>query len=325
MTISQSFDALKSDLRSSWYFRVWALGFLIICCAYLAGVIHISSIATVRSAKQNLRTWFSREQSLAFPDFFVSISPDGIMAGESFASTTCQHDGILLTPAACQGGENPHGPPRGHTPPPNTCYNFFFSGVMAMAPQWNNSNGSPMPPSNQATQNTIVCDFKVSTVNFSSAYDIVFGVKYGDVGRALNGENGMYIQSNQGTWVYLNALLFWEQNGTANTLWNSNLQYHSDMSHAFMQGYDFQVTTTIASFFVQNFQVEDDLDSWTVLALFGGLWIGLYFFVFKIFMFFVGFCLANDSKFLLGQVAIDTRSNAPLLSGQSSSGYSGAI
>jgi len=282
-------------LLGSWYFRIYVLVYVAIISAFIAGCVDIATTAVEESDATNIRYWLTNATTITYPDFEVEFAD--ATQGFVFGPSACNLYAAKLTPLNCPDATAP-----------NTCYTFQGSTVQAKAPTVEDG---------PAIGSTLTCTFVIQSplntaVNASIPY-IVWNVNDEaatepelDISN-LEGEVGIYVPPNTDAWLNMGPTYTYEDDddedvtGVPDVAWRVSLNVHGLLPPVNGQNVA-QITMNVNNFIIPTYEAVDLLDNWAVLSSFGGLFVGLYFFVLKPLMFLLGFCFTENSRVLFGHV-----------------------
>jgi len=113
------------DLKSSWYFRLWCVFWVVCTLTVFSSLIILGKRTTKDTEHHELHMWLENASSITFPRFHIRIHSLDDSQGQVFTSKTCQHNKNLIQTQACP-------PFRGTTPPAtNKCFSVLADGVTA--------------------------------------------------------------------------------------------------------------------------------------------------------------------------------------------------
>jgi hypothetical protein len=263
------------DLKYSWWFRIWALLFLIGGIFTFVALIVLGAKSAKSGQEDDFHLWLENATMLSFPRFHFRIGGDSV--GVTFnAGQSCTHNGVQLQFSSCQAWQ-------GVVPPATTCFAVNSDTVYAN----NVANAAP-------NDNRIICQF--NTTGFVTEEDLLVaweleGANYADGGNAYA---SVWIAPNDNAWVMLYPNKLSMKHKTYSE-WYRNLVYHSTVS---TPG-SYAVTVYLGSFIVPHVEAGNTYTGWMAMGEVGGF---AFFFVIlsTIVMALFGICLNNNSKFLGG-------------------------
>jgi len=278
-TIGGFLSAIGTDLKGSWYFRIWLLFAIALTIAGLVGLGEISSASTAEASGTNsYATYFWNAPEINFPNFrFRTIS------GMPIANLVCAtRHGFLVPTGHCEGWSTNN----------QTCRAIY---------------GADAPPAFFARggSNRIVCNFTVpgQVANedlVAWEMDALPGV---NDAIGPNAGASIWIPPFQypGVWVLLSKILI--NNGTSTTEhWERSMLFHSSVGG----GTDYCIETVINTNQVTEYVVQSWWNSisanspssgWYRFGALGGM-IMMMAILHHIIMFVVGFFISNDSVLL---------------------------
>jgi len=282
------------DLRSSWYFRVWALLWVIcLIMGFVAlGILGQKSEASMKYPTMN--TWIENATSLTFPRFHIRTQ-----GSETIKRLECSRNNVVIQNLAC---DLPQGVPLGSVAASNNCI-AVHSDTIEVTNNPNSPLGDVM----------IYCSLTTEGSNPGSL--VVWGLEGQNVGPfGPNAFSGIYIGPNNNSWVVLEKRTVHESvHLPRQTQWSRSLIYHTNGQVPGFYG----ITTIMGSFYVQHMEPDDVFDGWKAFGNIGGF-IFMLVVVHTIVMLLVGIVFENRSEFIKGQTLDDkemSSQKSPLLNG----------
>jgi hypothetical protein len=289
--VGQLFERISvivHDFKSSWYFRVWGVLWIICAIFVFVALIILGAKSTEADREGNWNVWFENATQIEFPGFHFLIQDPT----QTIVYKQCAHLGNPLKLDACSYGGTP-----------NNCFRVVTDGIYAI-----NKWGEPMAN----TQINCV----INTTNFSNNDNLM-------IAWALDPHNDFAsnpyfasssIRPNNEAWVLLEKRVARPRHALDNgdrelTFWRRRIHYQSTEADP---GY-YYVSTIIESFGVEHYEQKDFYDGWQAMGDVGGFAFFLLI-LHSIVMLGVGVFLANDSKFLAGgHVEGTAAEHAPLV------------
>jgi len=272
-TIEQAKQIIH-DIRHSWYFRFWAVFWLVGVLVTFSALIILSRIAHHRQEFPSIQTWIENASSIQFPDFHFHLH-----GNEIFTSFSCSYGNSVLQAQACDFN---HG---GYTPAQNQCIAISGSSVVAYN-QWvdwmSNRVLCAIQTSGSGPQHNLIMSF-----NLEGQY--VAGMTGGAF-------QSTYLGPNNNVWIMLEKGIYQENHNQPEIqLWQKSLLYHSTVSQA---GF-YNVSVIMGSFLVNHWAPVDQFTGWMDLGSIGG--VGFFMVLLQTgAMVIFGIVLANTSTFLTG-------------------------
>jgi len=264
--------AILHDIKSSWYFRIWAtvwIGFSIVAFACFLVLVGISLRA---GQEDDVRVWFVEAPSITYPRFHFRCS-----SMENIESVVCSQNNLTVTTTYCQE------------------VNGVLPDILhCVAVNANNFQVVNEHDDFERHHQRIEC---VVTTNGSMDGNtlIAWEIEGNNVG--VFGDNlyaGIWIAPNDRAWVLLEQGILEQTNQQSPQVsWRRELLYHSTVSNIGT----YNVATMIPSFHVLHLIASDSYDGWNALGDIGGF----AFFMMMMHSFvliLVGLCFVNNSEWL---------------------------
>jgi len=259
------------DLKTSWYFRVWALAWLACALSAFSCLIILGKISRTEGIEKSSRQWFERQDPMHFPDFGLFSAGPNI-----YGNISCNFEGQEVPKTSCPSTFWPV--TRGWP-----CYAFQGSKFAAK-----DNTASDFKT------NKILCDVWTElppTANYSRT-DLLVGWDLTDTHSVgPNSYASMWFRATELGWVLVNKLVVDQISSTP--LWERNQMYHTTESNP---GH-YHIDTVVNSFWVAHVDYQDWYNGWMALGEIGGFCFAV-FILHTIFMAIVGIFLENNSKYL---------------------------
>jgi hypothetical protein len=282
--MGQLFENLRhvvEDIRTSWYFRVWAALWFVCALVAFIGMIELAIRSDEAGKEKDWNFWIENSTSIEFPRFRFRFA-NRSESTESFVGTpNCTHLGQPVTIDTCAG----------HTSR-SKCFVVVGSGIIAQ-------NNIDAPPGEDA----ITCHFNSTGFNETINQLVGWELDHAHPNLGSRYYNTIWLgpRNSPGVWIFLKKA-FLQPQGAMNRelagpngipVWEKSQLYHST-SHT--PGY-YVVRTLISSFRIDHFEQTDSYDGWMAVGGMGGFafWMVI---LHTIAMIVVGFILSNESKFL---------------------------
>jgi len=266
--VGQFFEDIKvllHDLKTSWYFRVWAVLWFVCALMTFIALIILGARSTESREERPLRFWTEHMPSMTFPNYHLRL----VDPNQQFTSVYCYRTGgLLLQTSACSYGG-----------PINQCVQIPASSITVTS-----------TPGQRADATDIICQLNTTSValtdNVMVAWELEPQPQYvGDI---------TYISPNGWAVVELSKEIFRHRDGDR-VDWFKRLYYQSTVN---IPGY-YTISTAIRTFRVGHFEEGEGFDGWMAMGDVGGFAFFLLI-LHKIVMLGIGIFLVNDSKFLTG-------------------------
>jgi len=227
-------------------------------------------------------SWTTTTGQLSFPKFQLSAVTNSFFGASapSISSISCLHNNKTV-----KAGDNCSGASNN-----NTCVLINGNDVVASP-----SDKNPDAQRIDCTVNVNITGMNLTAQQINNLF-LVWNLDNPNVENfGSNSYAPMYLSPNSKMWVLITPV---EYDG--NLAWERQQQFHGS-EQASNTNVAFYVTTIINSFTYWSFKQRDPSvhDGWNTAASTGGYAFFLYL-IHTIFMFFVGFALANDSIVLGG-------------------------
>jgi uncharacterized membrane protein len=257
-------DQIIDDLKSSWYFRLFAVLWLISFIMFWVSIGVFGERSQTGSKEPAWRLWFENDtkSGIEYPPFHFRLPRHERNVTIDYAS--CQWSAITLVKQACADGE-----------PMTRCISFETSGFGA----------SPAEDWLRCTINT------TATADWREDRLIEFDTNH-NINRTRPGSS-LFIGPNRFALVTLHKTMVRRSSGKDFPLWQKQLQYHSSV----WTNHTFHVVLSFASFETIHLEQYDFYTGWMGVADIGGFMFFMTILV-AIGMVAVGCVFSNDSKFL---------------------------
>jgi len=262
-----------SDLRQSWYFRVWAFAWLVLALVTFSALIILSKDSSRAQNEEDIAFWVENATQITFPRFHLRMDHRG---NEKF-----------LTPPYCTyGANNLVGSPcqsfMGFQPPLNQCVAFNSNDYVALN-DW--TRGDSRIYCEATTTGSGYNGNLMMAFEFEGQNTFSFGAgAFMSTWFAPNDMTRIQLQKN---------VLQKTRNEPTVDLWATNLIYESTN----FQPNLYNLTLIMQSFYVNYFQPRNNYNGWMAVGNIGG--VGYFMVcVHVLFTIIIGFFLANTSNFL---------------------------
>jgi len=269
MDTRKNFEAIIHDLKHSWYFRIYALFWLVFALAVLSCLIILGQKSTKDLKEKDIRVWVENATSVAFPQFHFRV---GGGENQQILSYNCWHSLSPIQTQPCSNGS-----------PLRSCFAVNSSLIFAH----NNY------VSEQLEDERIYCN--ITTINATGDTLLAFEIEGTNI--AVYGGNSyasVWVAPNAFAWVMLQKSIYTPSSGPVLTEWERTLLYHDDEIAGVGQ---FTIAVIIGSFAVQHWDQIDSYTGWMAAGDIGGFSF-LCIIVHTILMILIGICMPNDSIFL---------------------------
>jgi len=260
------------DLTASWYFRIWAVTWLILALTTFSGMIILSKTSNQAQKQNDVVFWVENVTSIQFPRFHLRLDHRSSVIFHD--SPQCVLGGQVLTAGPCQMW-------MGFQPAMNQCVAFNSNSFTAQ-----NSFGG-------WETNRILCE----AVTYGEGNDMI--------SFELEGINvfGIAAMAYEPTWFAPNDQIavmlgksIWHSSSGWVELWNKNLFYHSTMSVPNF----YNLSVILQDFWVRVYEPRDTYNGWMAVGSIGG--VGFFMTcLHTLVMIIVGLFMANNSTFLNGE------------------------
>jgi len=268
---------LIEDLKTSWYFRIYGLLWLVCAIVSFVGLVVLAHYSRYAQEHQQWLSWWAKDAQLNYPDFYVSLLP-GENSTDEIQSSICYFG--LRT--------NPQNVPITNclTAPLTQCLIIKASTFVALP---NPAQGTFF----NSPETQITCDVNTKILNPAIDNSIL----------AMGVTNDYVKTSEPSAYLYNGTItqISIEQNVIVSKIHPKYTWY--DVQSVPMSnvnpyaGYSFVVR--FGNLWTQTSQETDTFNGWMGVGEIGGFFFFLYV-IHSILMAFIGLCLTNDSKFLGG-------------------------
>jgi len=254
-----------NDLKSSWYFRVWLVLWILLMVVWWVALGILSDHSEKASKHKVQQYYVEHESKIRFPEFRLRFK---LQPGQMLSEFNC-----FYGDPAVAGATVPVGAIASLCEFNDTCISVASQTVEACA--------TYSPKCNDR----LVCVLNVTgaVTPFLVAWELLQGERIG-----FNEYAQVWIQANDAAWVLLTKEVHHDKVG-----WNRELVYHS----ANFPNTYWGIVTIINTFNVEHYEELDLYNGWQATADIGGFIMFLL--IFHTFtMFIVGVFFENDSTFL---------------------------
>jgi len=262
------FQLIWEDIKTSWYFRIYAITWLLFAVTTFSSLIILGQRATAGQSRGIWSLWIENAATgLTFPPFTVRLADDEQQ--NIIDSVVCRgSDGYLnLVPTEpCPDG----------SPYPSKCVYVQADHASAATP----------------TDNGFDCYFNV-TAPASNMQDKILLIQINETNSF--GPSTLYVNPNSNAWVSIGKTGVNDgSSAQENFIYHLSLTYRTTV----IQGDFFNVHFAYDSFSVFHWFKSMGYDTWLSVGGIGGF---AFFMVIlhTAFMWLIGLCLTNDSKFLI--------------------------
>jgi len=269
-------QAIQDDLKHSWYFRIWALLWLLCAVLVFSALIILGGRSSEMQKEPSWRPWIKKVDEIEFPSFTVQTMPnetfDFIFTKQCTYSPNGQHS-LLIPTSACDGESEAQ------------CTLFDAAEVYATP-----------------TNNRISCEF-----NITSPVGTDRTLLFTAVQTAENSQTPeLYIQPTANAQITVQPTITKETGKKAETHWDIRLNYKSSI----IENEFFIIEIVVGNFNVFHFEEDAWYDGWMSAGEIGGFAFFLYI-LHTMAMLIVGIFLENNSTFLAGSTERSKYANIP--------------
>jgi len=273
--ISVKGQMISEDLKHSWYFRIWALLWLLCALLAFSALIILGGRSAEMAKEPGWRSWMQKETEINFPLFQIKT-----LSNETFdfiQTFRCKHvsSGIelLIPTSACDGKSEAQ------------CILFDTAGV----------NATP-------DNNEILCEFNITSPVGEDRTIEFLAMQTADE----RPPPSLFIQPTANAQIVVQPTIMQAKGEKQETHWDARLNYKSSVQ----ENTFFMIQIIMGSFTVMHFEEDAWYDGWMSLGEVGGFAFFLYI-LHTIAMTLVGFFLENNSTFLAGNSERTKYSNIP--------------
>jgi len=258
---------ITEDLKTSWYFRIWAFLWLVCAIVSFVALIIISEASRIEGEEGSARIWFERTPKINFPDFFIFAPRD-----MKIQSSVCAFQGKVIAQTDCTGWAHDAG---------HSCVAFTGSAQQAY---WD---------SKDFYTNRIDCNITTDLTRWNFTEDMLIG--WDLLHTHPGGDNALgpiWVRPTELSWVLITKKE-WNSKQGSGAFWDRVLEYHETQS---IPG-RYRIQTVIDAFFVEHIDYGTHDNGWRALGSIGGFAFFTYI-LHTIVLSIVGLCINNDSHFL---------------------------
>jgi len=261
------FGDIVEDLKASWYFRIWAVLWLVCAIVSFVSLIIISEASRIEGEEGSLRIWFERTPNVAFPDFQIFAPHD-----MKILTSQCAFMGKTVAQKGCVGWvvDTQH-----------SCVAFTGSSVSAF---WDPKEFSSM---------RIDCNITTDLTQWNRTEDMLVGWDLVNTHPAGDNSLGpLWIAPNNLAWVLLTKKEL-QTKDFSGVMWDRVLSYQESQGTPGK----YRIQSVMDKLFVEHYEYGTHDNGWRALGTIGGFAFFTYI-LHTIVMAVVGLCLDNDSHFL---------------------------
>jgi len=272
---------ILDDLKSSWYFRIWAFLWFVLVIVAFAALILIGMKSERNLKHEEFSMWIENASSIDFPAFHVRVHDpyEREPYQQTFNNVTCDHGGFPLTTTTCK-------PYHGQVLPKTVCFAIQGNGITAV-----NKLGSHDTDFVRCRINSTVTSFHQNTL---VAYELE-----DDNAARFSGDQfpQLWIGPSADAWVELEKNIIRTREGKDFVDWGRKVVYLSNSRTNTTEYLIYDIITVIPSFRVNHVELRDPEIGWMAAGEVGGFaFLGVI--IHTIVMMLFGICLDNDSRFL---------------------------
>jgi hypothetical protein len=258
--ISVKFADLADDLKHSWYFRFWALFWVVCALVGFSAMILYGARSSEDEAEKGWRMWVKEENSIALPQFEFKTEQDE--TGNVIQTASCAWKDAMLIPSG----------PCNDTTSIQQCVKFDPTGVKL-----------------QKDDNFLNCVVNMTAATGADTL-LAFRISPGsDMGHHL----WAHLQPSNRAYIDLRlSRVKWNSKGY-HDFWSTQVDYRTSTATKYV----YVAILRIESFLVFNYEKTDWYTGWMAAADIGGFAFFLVILHFIV-MTFLNIFMENNSKFL---------------------------
>jgi len=249
--------AIIEDLKTSWYFRVWAALWFVCALMSFVVLIILGARSNTAAKEKDFNVWVENATEITFPRFHFRLSEHSEQ-GETFETSTfhCKRNGASVLHSQCASW-------RGNAPEPQTkCIAVNADGITVQQ-----KYHEPFDLLR------IQCSFKTKGYNPSKNSLVALELE-GHYAHFGNAEASLHISPTQNAHVYLSkSVISLEKHKTFDS-WRKQLVYHSTVHNPG----EYTVSVILRSFHIEHIEQSDFYPGWVAVGD-----IGTKFFIFTYF------------------------------------------
>eukprot|EP01114_Cavostelium_apophysatum_P017802 TRINITY_DN536_c0_g1_i1.p1 TRINITY_DN536_c0_g1~~TRINITY_DN536_c0_g1_i1.p1 ORF type:complete len:314 (+),score=37.55 TRINITY_DN536_c0_g1_i1:61-942(+) len=267
---AENLKRIVSDLKSNWYFRVWAL--IWVTCAIVAFVGLIVLGNDSRKAKQHkdLKIWMENATQIQYPRFHFRTEGDEIIT-----YVNCTVDGQVI--------------------PIDDCQEWHGVEVDTLHCRAVRADQYSMVQNNWVPADMLGISCNVQTIGNNTQEGNLIAWEIEGKNMFVGGDpyETQWIAPTNGSWIQLIKGETETKDHGNITTWERNLIYHTNVH---TKGY-YHVRVVIESWLIRHFSFVVTYNGWQAVGGIGGIAFFLVL-IHTAFMAVIGFCFGNDSSFL---------------------------
>jgi len=264
------------DIKTSWYFRIWTAVWIVCAIVAFVALGELSNSSVQAREKPGWRIWIERKSQNNYPDFVITLLPHENLTGDAMNAVDCFFGptGVPVPQTTCPGNT-----------PLSVCR--VVQGTTFFAKDTDESTFYPVSYNRDA----IYCGINL-TANNNTVDDRVVAV-------AIVGENKPtpeFISPNKVGELRIEQEILDFRGGKSEVHYSTQLGWVDNVSPFYTMG----VIMRYSHLRVLHFEETNYFNGWMGIGAIGGFAFFMYL-LHTLFMFFVGICVPNTSKFLNGQ------------------------
>jgi hypothetical protein len=264
------------DLKTSWYFRIYAATWLFLALWVFIALIVLGNKSSEAGSEQGFVTWPQSENQINFPDFNFRLATDEATQYQ-ILSVVCKYNSTDVT-----------------APTPNAVVETC-KGTETAKP-WCQTVKASAYTATKKHNEYVFCQVKTNAAPGPPTPDRVLGFEiFND---AEYGAAFTWMHPSDNAWILLTKTELKFEGGSAHERWKRDLVYHSTTA---ADEDSYNVIIKMNDFHVIHYSQQNQYNRWMSVADIGGFAFFLYI-LHVAFMALVGLVVANDSKFLGGDV-----------------------
>jgi len=274
-----SVGAILHDLKTSWYFRIWSVLWLVCFIVWLAAWAEV----TKRPGGFNgglFRTSIQPATTIFFPNYhfrFVLAATE-VVAPKNNRCTINNGTVVVQTETSM----------------------ITVNGVNEMVITVSGGQVAACSVASAACDNRLTCSIDITNGVPSVDRQVAFELVGNEGSWGDTSYSSVWISPNDNAWVMLTKSTFSGQGLSQNSDWDQALVYHAAGS---VSQYHWNITAVINTFNIWHYSADKPLSGrqgFEVLGHMGGVTVFLYMLHATV-MFLLGFCMVNESTFLHGE------------------------
>jgi len=243
--MSTKFALILEDLKSSWFFRIWALLWLVCAVMTFVALVMFSRYSNLQGHEGSARIWFERPAKINFPDFQI-FAPRGV----TLTSSVCKYMEEEVSKVDCVGWVK-------EVSPPLSCTAFQASSKQGYYDAQN------------FRTSRIDCNITTDLEKWNNTEDLMIGwEQYDSHPAGPNSRGPIWVRPTELAWILVSRREF-QTKDWSGAFWDRFLTYHETQAIAGK----YRIETVLDNFFHRAHQLWRSLSWMGSCCKYWWLWI----------------------------------------------------